>query len=226
MTFLQLQALVKDRLFEGSTTGGGLLKDIKRIINDAHTMLYNDATQKQPDIFSTTSDEKTYVADTGVDAFGTGLGAEGCHFINAVEMKTSAGEWVPLTPMNRREVGSIGGDVVGIGGSAPCTGWWLERFKIYCYPRPKDSQIIRVDYVPGVTDLVNDGDFPFAGALRNFHALVGYEAVMLASDKDATPELLYRTYKRMKGQFDNYLGALQRQAPRRIVRTDEEWFDY
>ena len=230
MTFVQLQALVKDRLFEGSGAlpGGGLLTDLKRIINDAHTMLYNDAVQKNPGVFTISSADLPYVPATGIDAFSaTGLGGtEGCHMISALEIKNRDGTYIPLSPMARNEVGAVGGANIGVSGDSPCSGWFLERFKLYLYPRPLDSQTVRVVYVPGVTDLVADGDYPFLGALRNFHVLVGYEAIMLAADKDETPALLYRSYKRLKTQFDQYLTSIQRQAPRRVQRTDDNDYDY
>lgn len=183
----------------------------------------------------------TYTGDDApADMGGPGGGAPGnswtlavtqsmpeyVHLVTGVEIKTSSGVYLPLEPLSVREVGAVGGDVIGVTGDAPCVGWFMENFVLYLAPRPKSAQTVRLVYVPAVTELSAAGDFPFNGLFPNFHMLVAYEAITLAGDKDHMPQTLYRTWGRLKKQLDNYLSKLQAQRPRRVERTDEYEDDF
>jgi hypothetical protein len=224
LTFQQLQALVRNLCFEGVADEGLFKGDLAGFINAAYQSLYTEVVETSPSFFEVASAAQQLGA-AGLAFGGTALDANGIHLVSGLEIQDPVGNWLPLDPVDRREIGMRAGPAASVSGSGwSFAGWYTQNFTALLYPSPATTQTARLLYVPEVAELSAGTDMPFAGNLRGFHRLIGYAAALLALDKDQVPLTLRTSATAMRGQLLRHVRRTQAQKSRRILRTDSDEF--
>lgn len=148
-----IEALVRQLCFEGTTDEGLFAGDIAGFINAAYQALYVDIVETSPSYFERASGALQLTAD-GLNYGGTVLDALGVYLVTGLELQDAAGNWIPLDPVDRREVGLRQGPAATVNGNGwSFAGWYMQNFKVYLYPNPGQAQTARVLYVPELEEL-------------------------------------------------------------------------
>lgn len=222
MTLANLEDLVRNLTFEESAdTGLFTSTRLDSFINQAHRELYGFVANIQPSFLSKISGDKS-ITSTGLDISSTNLDAQGVHVIVRVEIKDSNGNYVPVEPGHVTENASSAGSTTG---DLLTFVWYMVGEKVYLNPLPTNTQTLRIIYVPNIDDLKDSETVvsPFAGALKSFHAVIGWRAADLSLSKDEKNHLHPR-FLEMREDMKNYIRRRHVQGARRVRMTpfDEE----
>lgn len=231
MYYADIAAFLRNLCFEGAADEGLFGGDISAFINQAYRNIYADIVETSPSYFERASGALQLTAD-GLNYGGTALDALGVYLVTGLELQDAAGNWIPLDPVDRREVGLRQGPAATIQGNGwSFAGWYMQHFTVHLYPAPGAPQTARVLYVPEVDDLPtpdpmgSGGElYPFGGNLASYHQLIAYDAALLVLDKDHLPATLRTSATQMRQRLMRHVRRTQMQKPRRVKRTDCDEF--